>query len=357
MLPSLLARDIQQGLQQFLVTGFEPSDDFLHGLMSRFVADPSGWLKGPYLQVGLPFTPGTSGRNFFSNFETEFPGHNHQEASWKRLSSQHLADHTLVATGTGSGKTECFAYPVLDHCARARKAGEGGIKALVIYPMNALATDQARRFAELVAGTPAFAGLRVGMYVGGSVGDPGQGMVMTAKAVITDRDTLRKNPPDILLTNYKMLDYLLLRPKDRKLWERNTSTTLRYLVVDELHTYDGAQGTDLALLLRRLRARLKTPAGHLICAGTSATLGGSSDTSALRDYARQIFGAPFAPESVITENRQSVGLFLEDAMVDFMFNTGLIWLRRWNRPGFERRPRPWRAGLGFSSPTSRCPST
>ena len=322
MLPSLLARDIQQGLQQFLVTGFEPSDDFLHGLMSRFVKDQSGWLKGPYLQMGLPFTPGTAGRSFFGAFKTEHPSHSHQEAAWQRLSSQHLADHTLVATGTGSGKTECFVYPVLDHCARARKAGgveAGGIKALVIYPMNALATDQARRFAELVAGTPAFVGLRVGLYVGGSVGDPGQGMVMTPTSVITDRDTLRKNPPDILLTNYKMLDYLLLRPKDRKLWERNSPTTLRYLVVDELHTFDGAQGTDLALLLRRLRARLKTPAGHLICAGTSATLGGASDTSALRDYARQIFGAPFAPESVITENRQSVGVFLEDAMVDFMF--------------------------------------
>jgi DEAD/DEAH box helicase domain-containing protein len=319
MLPSLLARDIQQGLKQFLITGFEPSDDFMHGLMRRFVEDQSGWLKGPYLQVGLPFTPGKAGRQFFSGFETEFPGHSHQELAWQRLSSQHLADHTLVATGTGSGKTECFLYPVLDHCARARKAGEAGIKALVIYPMNALATDQARRFAQLVAATPAFAGLRVGLFVGGSVADPGQGMVMTTTSVITDRDTLRKNPPDILLTNYKMLDYLLLRPKDRKLWDRNTPTTLRYLVVDELHTFDGAQGTDLALLLRRLRARLKTPVGHLVCAGTSATLGGSSDTAALRDYARQIFGAPFTPESVITENRQSVGVFLEDAMVDFMF--------------------------------------
>lgn len=72
-----------------------------------------------------------------------------------------------MATGTGSGKTECFLYPVLDHCARARADGEQGIKALVIYPMNALALDQARRFAQLVAGTPAFAGLRVGLYVGG----------------------------------------------------------------------------------------------------------------------------------------------------------------------------------------------
>lgn len=324
MLPSLLARDIQQGLQQFLITGFEPSDDFMHGLMRRFVEDQSGWLKGPYLQIGLPFTGGAAGRKFFNGFETEFPGFSHQEAAWTRLSSQHLADHTLVATGTGSGKTECFLYPVLDHCARARKGGGvdgGGIKALVIYPMNALASDQARRFAQLVATVPAFAGLRVGLYVGGSVADPGQGMVMTPTNVITDRDTLRKYPPDILLTNYKMLDYLLLRPKDRKLWERNTPTTLRYLVVDELHTFDGAQGTDLALLLRRLRARLKTPAGHLVCAGTSATLGGSSDTAALRDYARQIFGAPFVPESVITENRQSVGVFLEDAFVDCMFQS------------------------------------
>ena len=319
MLPSLLARDIEQGLKQFLITGFEPSDDFLHGMVTRFVQESSSWLKGPYLQVGLPFTAGAAGRQFFKSFETDFPGYSHQEAAWARLSSQHQAISTLVATGTGSGKTECFVYPVLDHCARARKAGEGGIKALVIYPMNALATDQARRFAGLVANTPAFAGLRVGLYVGGNAGDPGQGMVMTATGVITDRDTLRKNPPDILLTNYKMLDYLLLRPKDRKLWERNTPTTLRYVVVDELHTFDGAQGTDLALLLRRLRARLKTPDGHLVCAGTSATLGGSSDTTALRDYARQIFGVPFVPESVITESRQSVGVFLEDATVDFMF--------------------------------------
>ncbi len=324
MLPSLLARDIQKGLQQFLITGFEPSDDFMHGLMQRFVDDESSWLKGPYLQVGLPFTQGQAGRKFFNAFETEFPGFSHQEAAWNRLSSQHEADHTLVATGTGSGKTECFVYPVLDHCARMRKAGgtdSGGIKALVIYPMNALATDQARRFAQLVSSIPAFSGLRVGLYVGGSVGDPGQGMVMTPTSVITDRDTLRKNPPDILLTNYKMLDYLLLRPKDRKLWERNTPTTLRYLVVDELHTFDGAQGTDLALLLRRLRARLKSPPDHLICAGTSATLGGASDTSALREYARQIFGAQFTPDAVITENRQSVGAFLEDAMVDFMFQS------------------------------------
>lgn len=322
MLPSLLARDIQQGLRQFLLTGFEASDDFMAGVMQRFVQEPSGWLKGPYVQLGLPFTQGRSGKAFFVGFETEHPGFSHQEAAWQRLSSQHMAASTLVATGTGSGKTECFVYPVLDHCARERKAGRKGVKALVIYPMNALATDQARRFAELVSGIAAFNGLRVGLYVGGNGVGNGQGTVMTPTSVITDRDALRKNPPDILLTNYKMLDYLMLRPKDRQLWDENQSDTLRYVVVDELHTFDGAQGTDLALLLRRLRARLKVPAGQLICAGTSATLGGSADTAPLRDYARQIFGEAFEPESVITENRQTVGEFLEDATVDYFSGPG-----------------------------------
>ena len=165
MLPSLLARDIQTGLKQFLVSAFEPADAFNHGLMSRFVEEESSWMKGPYLQIGLPFSPGSAGRTFFQSFETEFPGHSHQEKAWLRLSSNRMAACTLVATGTGSGKTECFLYPFLDHCARARAAGEAGIKALVIYPMNALATDQARRIAKLVASVPAFSGLRVGLYV------------------------------------------------------------------------------------------------------------------------------------------------------------------------------------------------
>jgi DEAD/DEAH box helicase domain-containing protein len=318
MLPSLLARDIQKGLEQFLLTGFEASDAYMHGVVQRFVEQPAGWLKGPYLQIGLPFTQGISGKKFFSSFGTENPGYSHQEAAWQRLSTLHSAASTLVATGTGSGKTECFVYPVLDHCARMSK-DEPGIKALVIYPMNALASDQARRFAELVENIPAFKHLRVGMYVGGHEAEPGQGTRMTPESVITDRDTMRKNPPDILLTNYKMLDYLMLRPKDRKLWEKNGPQTLRYVVVDELHTFDGAQGTDLAMLLRRLKARLQAPADHLIYAGTSATLGNSQDTEPLREYARQIFGAPFPPDSVITENRQSVGAFLEDATVDYMY--------------------------------------
>jgi DEAD/DEAH box helicase domain-containing protein len=320
MLPSLLAREIQNGIKHFLTTGFEPSDPLFAGVMQRFADDEARWLKGPYIHIGLPFRSGSKGKKFFERFETDFPSYSHQETAWERFCSDRMAASMLVATGTGSGKTECFLYPILDHCARVKGDGQAGIKALIIYPMNALASDQARRFAKVIAQTPAFKGLRVGLFIGG--GRPGKDsrrqMVMTATSVITDRGTLRQDPPDILLTNYKMLDYLLVRPKDRELWSKNKPDTLKYVVVDELHTFDGAQGTDLALLLRRLRARLQMPEGHLIFAGTSATLGGNRDNEPLCEYARQIFSIPFPPEAVITESRSREAEFLGNSTIEYV---------------------------------------
>lgn len=319
VLPSLLAREIQNGLKHFLTTGFEPSDPLFAGVMQRFTEDEARWLKGPFVQLGLPFRAGAKGKAFFSDFETEHPSFHHQELAWQRFSSNREAASMLVATGTGSGKTECFSYPVLDHCIRAKQNGQEGIKALIIYPMNALASDQARRFAQVISQTAAFNGLRVGLFIGGRSGKDGRGlMAMTATSIITDRETLRKDPPDILLTNYKMLDYLLIRPKDRKLWAKNQPDTLRYVVVDELHTFDGAQGTDLALLLRRLRARLQAPDGHLIFAGTSATLGGNADSTPLREYAKQVFGVTFPLEAVITETRWTDLEFLGDSTIEYV---------------------------------------
>ena len=129
---------------------------------------------------------------------------------------------------------------------------------------------------------------------------------VTADSVITHRETMRRNPPDILLTNYKMLDYLLLRGRDKPLWEKNDPESLRFLVVDEMHTFDGAQGADLALLLRRLKHRLSTPKGHLICVGSSATLGAGEDAKVdLRRYAETIFGEPFDEGAVVTETRKT----------------------------------------------------
>ncbi|NOG30580.1 hypothetical protein HLB35_00195 [Halomonas sp. TBZ9] len=130
--------------------------------------------------------------------------------------------------------------------------------------------------------------------------------------MITSKEVLRSDPPDVLLTNYKMLDYLLMRPKDQSLWAHNGPETLRYLVVDELHTFDGAQGTDLSLLIRRLRARFDMASDQLICVGTSATLGGDDSVQGLVRYAADIFSSPFQRSAVITEQRQADTDFLDN---------------------------------------------
>ena len=112
---------------------------------------------------------------------------------------------------------------------------------------------------------PSKAQVTAGLYVGDQDEQPTT--YMTAEKVITDKPTIRTSPPDILLTNYKMLDYLLIQPDAQQLWRYNDSETLRYIIVDEFHTFDGAQGTDLACLLRRIKHRLNTPRNHLACVG------------------------------------------------------------------------------------------
>ena len=138
---------------------------------------------------------------------------------------------------------------------------------------------------------------------------------MTEHGVIDSREALVKAPPDILLTNYKMLDYMLLRPDERMIWQANLPETLRYLVVDELHTFDGAQGTDLASLIRRLKARLNMRRGNLCCVGTSATLGGPEALDDLIAYAGEIFDEPFDTASVVMEDRQSVMEYLQPIQI------------------------------------------
>src|SRR5205085_236031 len=102
---------------------------------------------------------------------------------------------------------------------------------------------------------------------------------------------------------------------DRHLWKSSTAGSLRFLVVDELHTFDGAQGTDLACLIRRLKARLHVEPGQLCCVGTSATLGGPEAGEVLRTYAAQVFGEPFDVGAIVGEVRQSEAEYFGDALI------------------------------------------
>jgi len=313
MIPSILSAQLIQGVKDFLTTTFPSTTPSFFGIMERFVEEEGNLFKGPYISIALPFQKGQGKRRFFPEIlDASFLPYYHQELAFKRLSLD-KPKPTLVATGTGSGKTESFMYPILDYCRRNKQTK--GIKAIIIYPMNALATDQAKRFAKAISSAKALEGVRVGLFVGGDDGKSQSSM--SRDYVITDKDILRQNPPDILLTNYKMLDFLLMRPKDQSLWSHNIgSGVLKYLAVDEIHTFDGAGGSDLASLLRRLRAKLKIERGELACIGTSATLG-SDGAEAICDFASMVFNERFDKESVISEYRITADEFFEDTENDF----------------------------------------
>ncbi len=329
MIPAGLFEQFKQGLSDFLRYSFWSSTPGMERVIDDLLAEPGGVTKGPFVSVQLPFeTVGSA--DFFPDVPLPYLPYRHQVQAFERLGRRRKRS-TLIATGTGSGKTECFLLPILDYCLENR--GRHGVKAVIVYPMNALAQDQAERMARLIHTNERLRGrIRVGLYVGygdrggagglGKVGkgrgaggrgqDPGRvGQAsMTATGVVTDRQAMQDRPPDILLTNYKMLDYLLLRQDDQDLWRYNDRGVLRFLVVDELHQFDGAKATDLACLIRRLKRRLQADDGSLCCVGTSATMGGPEAHQELREFAGRLFGETFDEDSVIREHRQDVAAFL-----------------------------------------------
>lgn len=312
MIPSLVVADLRAALVEYLASTFALADDDVRDALSKFLEDSAdGIFRGPYLQVRTPFRPVDPEWEWPLAWRPDgFVPHKHQGQAFDRLSTVggRQPRPTIVTTGTGSGKTEAFLYPVLDHCARARQAGVPGVKALVLYPMNALASDQAGRIASLIHTEAALAGVTAGIYVGYE----GRHSTMGPDHLVDKREVLRADPPDILLTNYKMLDFLLLRREDRDLWAVNAPDTLRFIVLDEFHTYDGAQGTDVAMLLRRLGRTLRMneagrPLGGATPIATSATLGsGRTAAELLRRFAGKVFGVEFDDGAVIGEERQTV---------------------------------------------------
>ena len=142
--------------------------------MNDFLADPENLVKGPYLSVALPFRCAPEGGEPFPKVPLGFTPYRHQRTAFSRLAAS-AGRSSVIATGTGSDKTECFLYPVLDYCREQAAAGgrKEGIKAIFIYPMNALAIDQARRIAQTTYRTPSLRGrVSAGLYVGESERTP-----------------------------------------------------------------------------------------------------------------------------------------------------------------------------------------
>ncbi|WP_353941185.1 DEAD/DEAH box helicase [Streptomyces sp. HUAS MG91] len=328
MRPTLAAQQLRNTTVEYLTTTFALAEPDTQDALTDFLTDPAdGIFRGPYLRIRRPFRPAASGwEQYLDWYEEGRTPYAHQAEAFARLSSKEGRTPlpTLVTTGTGSGKTESFLIPVLDHCRREKAAGRHGVKAVLLYPMNALAGDQASRLGELLKDDRLFgAGVTAGLYIGEA---SASGAEAPYGRVMVDRAEMRRNPPDILITNYKMLDLLIQRQQDASLWR---DADLRYVVIDEFHTYDGAQGTDVAMLLRRLAVAVGAdepgrPLGRICPVATSATLGSAGGAVGgeaaqgeagagprpMLDVASQVFGVRFPDDAVVSEDRLPLDSFL-----------------------------------------------
>ena len=279
--------------------------------------------KGPYIQLGKRFELGASFEGLVSEgaLHSDTPCCFTVDAGNRSTASVNLYRHqseavrsilegknTIISTGTGSGKSFCFGIPVVSTCLGMQEEGILGIKAIFVYPMNALANSQYDDFSKRLDGS----GLKVAIYTGDTPRTREEALesytLRTGRepydSELLSREEIQKTPPDILITNYVMLEYILTRFEDRVLFPEEHRGVLKYLVLDEVHTYTGRKGADVAYLIRRLKQHTGTR-GELRCIGTSATVqteeGVGADT-AITKFASNLFGEPFDPDAVVREH-------------------------------------------------------
>jgi ATP-dependent helicase YprA (DUF1998 family)/rubrerythrin len=308
-------------------------DQQMRDLLSLTKTRATPLLKGPYLTLSRPFQQGCPVQKLTEEgvlhplLKERLPEgiHNvylHQEQAIRAINA---GKPTLVSTGTGSGKTECFLYPIISRCLQLREQGaQAGITAVLVYPMNALAEDQLLRLRGLLAGT----GISFGMYVGktpqarGDVSGRrlpsgasradyekavedarkrGSGETVYPAEEICSRDEMRAagNQPRILLTNVNQLELLLTRQTDVELF---SGARLDFLVFDEAHTFTGAQGAETACLIRRLLRFCDKKQGETTCIATSATIVDPNDSKAAKRFASRFFGVEIADVVTVGES-------------------------------------------------------
>lgn len=331
MNPIELAREIEERYRRYLKTTFYFRDPELRASFEEALS--SGHLrKGPYLEATPVFKRGQTPRALFQSLVGFQPDegflkvvqdntpllYQHQEQA---IQGMFDGRNVVVATGTGSGKTEAFLYPILIHLYQEFQAGKlcPGVRALILYPMNALANDQRERlggiYKRLDEGNSSFR-FTYGQYIGETPKDENDSrghardhMANRLSGELVLRSEMRRQPPHILLTNYSMLEYLLLRPDDSPLFDNGRARWWTFLVLDEAHQYRGSRGIEMAMLLQRLKQRLREGgrSESFRCIATSATLvGGEGDITAVANFASDLFGEKFHEENVILGETEQI---------------------------------------------------
>lgn len=328
---------IRQRYENYLKTSFFFKKPSLRASFETALQEEGSLLKGSYPEPARHFLTGLNARDLAREC---FPGsaidllpalinaplYMHQERAVRAVHQE--GNNIVVATGTASGKTESFLYPILFELYRQHLAGQlsqPGVRAMILYPMNALANDQRDRLRDISrdlheAGSnfrPTF-----GQYIGQTPEncrdrwrnagwwEENRLLGRFPQGEMIFRDEMREAPPHILLTNYSMLEYLLIRPDDSPLFDNGRGVRWQFIVLDEAHQYRGAKGMEMGMLIRRLKQRLCDGGRRdpFRCIATSATLSSGrtdADKHMVAEFAKELFGEPFSPPSIVFSESQN----------------------------------------------------
>ena len=299
---------ITQSYLDYLSTTFHLKQPDLQNQFHQSLSNPGGFVKGPILEATPPFENGSTIEELIQDgtlserfrllrsdaLPLDRPLYLHQELAIRQAVRGDR--NPVAATGTGSGKTETFLVPTLNPLFREEVGGTlgAGVRALLLYPMNALANDQTTRLRKLLKNYPR---IQFGRYTGETERDYDKAEKKYLQMFkhrpypneLIARRQMWDTPPHILLTNYAMLEYLLLRPDDNVFFDGQLADYWKFLVIDEAHTYTGAKGIEMAMLLRRLKDRVVAgEPGRLQCVLTSATLASGEDLQDVAEFAQQL---------------------------------------------------------------------
>jgi len=303
MKPFRVQEEVLKEFEMYVYTTFPILDESLKESIQRKVREERLIWKDIYVSLDKNYVPGCTLSEAVSEglikektaelFERIEKLYKHQEEALQRIQNN---QNVIIATGTGSGKTEAFLIPIIDYCIT--HPGEKGVKAIIVYPMNALANDQYSRLKDLLAGTD----ISFGIYTSATPATQEQKPPNALPNERLTREEIQKDPPDILITNYAMLEYLMIRKEDKVIFRHKN---LKFIVMDEVHTYSGAKGAEIAMLLRRVKEHSleeKLSSRGVIHIGTSATVaGGEEERKEVIRFAKSFFGSNFSDDSIIFE--------------------------------------------------------
>ena len=324
--PVSTSKAIFNRFTSYAATTLKIDNEDLNNQIKNILLEPGRFSKGPIIEATPPFVSGQSildlvdegilSGEFRAFKSAELPLnrglYKHQEEAIVKVVRKNR--NVVVATGTGSGKTETFIIPIINHLLKEKESNmlTPGVRALLLYPMNALANDQMKRLRDLLINEPE---ITFGIYTGETeekyiyAYDKFKRMYQEEpmENELISREQMKKSPPHILLTNYAMLEYLMLRPDDNVFFQGEFSNNWKYIVIDEAHTYTGAKGIEMSMLISRLKSTIGLKKGDLTCIMTSASLGkGVEDYPQVAEFGRKLFGEEFAPSDVVGATKETL---------------------------------------------------